>query len=338
VNDERFYRISLAIVLLFVAGFVLKLTRPFVFPFLLAVFMSYIFDPVIEALTKLGIPKAAAGALVLVGAFVVLALLGLALFSSARMFAAELPKYQERIVGLVKSLEEGAAGLPLKIPVTSYLQRIEVSRIAGFTLSAVGSLVGLLSKLLLLFLFLAFIVAGRGRGMAKLRKALSREHEPQVIGVIKTINRQIRKYLVIKTAMSLVNGLTVWIVLSLFHVDFALMFAFLAFLLNYIPSVGSVIAAILRVSFAFFQFGTPWVALWVLIITGGSDTLMGNFVEPRVMGKGLGLSPLVVLFSLLFWGWLWGIPGMIMAVPIVAAVKISCQNIPSLRPAAILMG
>jgi predicted PurR-regulated permease PerM len=79
------------------------------------------------------------------------------------------------------------------------------------------------------------------------------------------------------------------------------------------------------------------VPLWILIITVGLDTAMGNLVEPRIMGKGLGLSPLVVLFSLLFWGWLWGIPGIIMAVPLVAVVKIVCQNVPVLRPFALLM-
>jgi predicted PurR-regulated permease PerM len=121
-------------------------------------------------------------------------------------------------------------------------------------------------------------------------------------------------------------------------VDFAPLFGFLAFLLNYIPNVGSLIATVLRVGFAFFQFGTFWVPFWILVITVGLDTLMGNLVEPRIIGKGLGLSPLVVFFSLVFWGWLWGIPGMIMAVPLVAVIKIVCQNVPSLRPGAVLMG
>jgi hypothetical protein len=93
-----------------------------------------------------------------------------------------------------------------------------------------------------------------------------------------------------------------------------------------------------RVSFAFFQFGTIWVPLWILIITGSTDAILGNFVEPRIMGKGLGLSPLVVLFSLFFWGWLWGIPGMVLAVPLAAVIRIICQNIPSLKPLAVMMG
>jgi AI-2 transport protein TqsA len=160
----------------------------------------------------------------------------------------------------------------------------------------------------------------------------------RVRSMLEAINGQVRKYLVIKTAMSLVNGLMVWIVLALFGVDFAALFGLLAFLLNFIPSIGSLLATALRVGFAFFQFGTFWTPLWILVVTVSLDTVMGSFLEPKIMGKGLGLSPLLVFFSLLFWGWLWGIPGMILSVPLTAVVKIVCQNIPALRPVAVLMG
>ena len=130
----------------------------------------------------------------------------------------------------------------------------------------------------------------------------------------------------------------VWIVLKIFGVDFAFLFGLLAFALNYIPNIGSLIATALRVGFAFFQFGNFWTPFWILIITTVLDNILGNIVEPRVMGKGLGLSPLLVFFSLLFWGWLWGIPGMILSVPLTAVVRIVCQNIPALRPVAVLMG
>ena len=138
--------------------------------------------------------------------------------------------------------------------------------------------------------------------------------------------------------MSLANGLMVWIVLLFFGVDFAALFGLLAFFLNFIPNIGSVIASVLRVGFAFFQFGNFWTPFWILVVTDGLDMILGNILEPRIMGKGLGLSPLLVFFSLLFWGWLWGIPGMILSVPLTAVVKIVCQNVPALRPVAVLMG
>jgi predicted PurR-regulated permease PerM len=121
-------------------------------------------------------------------------------------------------------------------------------------------------------------------------------------------------------------------------VDFAAAHGFLAFVLNFIPNFGSFIAAALRFLLTYVQFGTPWIALAVLVTTVGADTLLGSFIEPRLMGRELDLSPLVVFFALVFWGWLWGVPGMVLAVPITAVVKIVCDNIPSLRFLGVLMG
>jgi predicted PurR-regulated permease PerM len=97
------------------------------------------------------------------------------------------------------------------------------------------------------------------------------------------------------------------------------------------------VATILPLIIAAFQFDNLWPAFWIFIILGTIQMSIGNFIEPRLMGEGLGLSPLVVLFSLFFWGWLWGIPGMILAVPIAAVIKIVCSNIPSLEFVAALM-
>jgi predicted PurR-regulated permease PerM len=337
MEDRKFFRLSISLVVVFVILVVLKAARDVIYPFLLAVFISYVIDPFMAFLIRLKIPKAAAIVLILLAAFAILSLIGIVIYSSGKTLAAELPRFEQRVSDLGEWLEKGVAGIPLKHRAGAWIEKINLKGIASFVLGTMGPVVGLFSKLFLLFLFLAFIVSGRGRVTVKIRKALTPERSAQVMGALDKINSQVRKYLLIKTAMSLVNGLTVWLVLEIFGVDFAPLFGFLAFLLNYIPNVGSLIAAVLRVGFAFFQFGTFWVPFWILVITVGLDTLVGNMVEPRIMGKGLGLSPLVVFFSLVFWGWLWGIPGMIMAVPLVAVIKIVCQNVPSLRPGAILM-
>jgi predicted PurR-regulated permease PerM len=182
-----------------------------------------------------------------------------------------------------------------------------------------------------------FIIAGRGRGVEKAIAAAGPGYTDRICQALGELNRQVRKYIVIKTAMSLANGLMVWVVLTLFRVDFAAIFGLMAFFLNYVPNIGSLIATVLRVGFAYFQFGNFWVAFWVLVVTVGLDTLIGQFIEPKVMGSGLGLSPLVVVFSLVFWGWLWGIPGLLVAVPLTAVVKIACRNLPGLEPVASLM-
>jgi AI-2 transport protein TqsA len=336
MTDSAYFQAALAIVVIFVAGVVLKLARPIFIPFILAVFLSYIIDPVLTFLTGCRCPRPAAVVIVLVLMFVFLYLAGVLVYSSGKAFVTELPKYQERLTEVSGLVQKTADRFKIDIPAA--VAGVDANRIGGFVLKAIGPFMGLLVKLLLVFLFLVFIVAGRGRAEVKIPKAIGAGHAGRVRGILERINVQVRKYLVIKTVMSLVNGLTVWLVLTVFGVDFAALFGLLAFLLNFIPSVGSVLAAGLRVGFAFFQFGTFWTPFWILVLTSGSDLIMGNLVEPRIMGKGLGLSPLLILFSLLFWGWLWGIPGMILSVPLTAVIKIICQNISALRPIAVLMG
>jgi len=268
--------------------------------------------------------------------FVSLYLFGMLAYSSGKAFVAELPKYQDRLSDIARFLEKGVG--PFKVDLSSALNTLDIGKAGAFILRAIGPFVGLLGKLLLVFLFLVFIVAGRGRFGLKLAGTLDEGRAGRARGIIAAIDAQIRKYLVIKTAISIANGVMVWIVLVFFGVDFAALFGLVAFFLNYIPNIGSWIATVLRVSFAFFQFGTFWTPFWVLVITNGLDLILGNVIEPRVTGKGLGLSPLLVFFSLVFWGWLWGIPGMILSVPLTAVIKIVCQNIPTLRPVAVLMG
>jgi AI-2 transport protein TqsA len=336
VDEDRIYRTATAVVVLFVAGVVLKLARPVLIPFVLAVFLSYLIDPALTLLTRCRCPRPGAVLIVLALMFVVLYFLGALVYSSGKSLVGELPKYQQRLDDIVRIAQNGVG--PFKVDLASAVGNLDIDRLAAGILGAIGPFFGFIGKLLLVFLFLIFIVSGRGRAAAKITKALGEGRAGRVRSILEAINAQVRKYLVIKTAMSLLNGLMVWVVLALFGVDFAALFGLLAFLLNFIPNIGSMIATALRVGFAFFQFGTFWPPFWIMVVTVGLDNVLGNFLEPKVMGKGLGLSPLLVFFSLLFWGWLWGIPGMILSVPLTAVIKIACQNIPALRPVAVLMG
>ncbi len=336
MDDNKYIKAALAIIVLFVAGVVLKLARPVLIPFILAVFLSYIIDPALTFLTRCRCPRPSAVLIVLALMFVSLYLMGAIVYSSGKALVAELPKYQGRLSEITGFLQNGLG--PFKFDLSSVIGSLDIGKIGTFILGAIGPFVGMLGKILLVFVFLVFIVAGRGRFAAKLAGALDEGRAVRARGILAAIDAQIRKYLVIKTAVSAANGLMVWAVLALFGVDFAIFFGLVAFFLNFIPNIGSFLAAVLRVGFAFFQFGTFWAPFWILIITNGLDMVLGNILEPRVMGKGLGLSPLLVFFSLLFWGWLWGIPGMILSVPLTAVARIVCQNVPSLRPVAVLMG
>jgi len=336
VDDNKVLKAALAIVILFIVGVVLKLARPVLIPFILAVFLSYIIDPALTFLVRCRCPRTSALLIVLAFLFVLLFLMGVFVYSSGKALVNDLPKYQGRLTEIARFLESILG--PIEIDLSSVLRSVDINKAGAFILKSIGPFVGLLGKLLLVFLFLVVIVAGRGRFAGKLARVFEGGRAGQARAILGAIDAQIRKYLVIKTAVSAGNGLMVWIVLALFGVDFAAFFGLVAFFLNYIPNIGSFVAAVLRVGFAFFQFGTFWTPFWILVITNGLDMVLGNLIEPRIMGRGLGLSPLLVFFSLLFWGWLWGIPGMILSVPLTALIRIVCQNVPSLRPVAVLMG
>lgn len=336
MDENKILKAALAIVVLFIFGVVLKLARPVLLPFILAVFLSYIIDPALTFLVRCRCPRPSALLTVLAFLFVLLFLTGAFIYASGKALVTDLPKYQGRLAEIARFIESALG--PIELDLSSVLRTIDINKAGAFILRSIGPFVVLLGKLLLVFLFLVAIVAGRGRFAVKLARIFEGGRAARVQAVLGAIDAQIRKYLVIKTAISAANGLMVWIVLALFGVDFAAFFGLVAFFLNYIPNIGSFVAAVLRVGFAFFQFGTFWTPFWILVITNGLDMVLGNLIEPRIMGRGLGLSPLLVFFSLIFWGWLWGIPGMILSVPLTALVRIVCQNVPSLRPVAVLMG
>ena len=217
------------------------------------------------------------------------------------------------------------------------MEDLDINRVGGLLLSSLGPFFSFISNLFLIFVFVIFILAGRGKTKTKIKSSFDARRSKKIIDVIQNIDGQIQKYLAIKTVVSFITGAIATLVLMIFGVDFAIVFGFLTFLLNYIPTIGSIVATILPLIIAAFQFDNLWPAFWIFIILGTTQMAIGNFIEPRLMGEGLGLSPLVVLFSLFFWGWLWGIPGMILAVPIAAIIKIVCSNVPSLEFVAALM-
>ena len=137
--------------------------------------------------------------------------------------------------------------------------------------------------------------------------------------------------------MSLLTAVLSYIVMVLLGVDFPVLWAFIIFILNYIPYIGSLIASLLPGLFAIFQFASFWPFIYIFVAVEAVQILVGNYIEPKVMGKTLNLSPLVVVIALSFWGAIWGILGMILSVPIVSILIIICAQFPSTRPVAVML-
>lgn len=321
---------SLVIIVIFIGGVVLRLAKPVLFPFFLAIFLSFILYPVLDFLNRIHIPKAFSVIFLLIITFFIIYLLGALFYSSGKAFASEFPKYGQKISSILTTLQQKFKLTSFNWETVDWIGKLDINKIGGFFLSSLGPFFSFMSNLFLIFIFLVFILAGRGRTKIKIKNSFDSSRASIIIDVIQNIDSQIQRYLAIKTVVSLITGILATIVLMIFGVDFAIVFGFLTFLLNYIPTVGSVIATLLPLIIAVFQFDTLWTAFWIFLFLGSIQMTIGSFIEPKLMGKGLGLSPLVVLFFLFFWGWLWGIPGMILAVPMAAIIKIVCSNIPPL--------
>ncbi|MCZ6650860.1 MAG: AI-2E family transporter, partial [Acidobacteria bacterium] len=190
-----------------------------------------------------------------------------------------------------------------------------------------------LSNLVLVLLTIGFILAEAAGLPEKLSAAFGQNLD---LGHLETCRQQVQSYLVIKTLMSLVTGSIIAIVLALMGVDFPLLWGALAFLLNFIPTIGSIIAALPPLLLSLVQLG-PWYALGVMVLFLAVNMIIGNILEPALTGRQLGLSPLVVFVSLLFWGWVWGPVGMILSVPLTMIIKIILENTQDMRWVATLL-
>jgi len=273
--------------------------------------------------------------------FLVLFLLGWVVFSSTEALVETLPSYEAKISAFMFNIQASVLALAERfdIQVTDFrwTDAIEFSSITSVLTTGVGSFIKFLSTTFLILLFMLFILAGAGDLAGKVRMAFPEAQANRIGDVVATIDTKVRQYLVTKTLISLGTGLLTFLFLLALGVDFPLIWGLLAFVLNYIPNVGSVIAVLFPFFLSLLQFDTLVAPMLVLILLGGIQMLMGNVIEPRIMAFSLNLSPLLILVSLIFWGWLWGVLGMMLAVPLTATIKIITENIEPLKPLSVLM-
>jgi predicted PurR-regulated permease PerM len=209
------------------------------------------------------------------------------------------------------------------------LQNIDIQPLLTGFLNSLTSAAG---NVFVIIIYVAFILAEEKFFYKKLHAVSRTEHQQANLDqVIDQIVKSIRQYLSVKTQMSLLTGLLSYFILLAFQVDFAVLWAFLIFLLNYIPYIGSFFATLFPALFAMFQFQSAWMLLWVFLAIQVVQFGVGNVLEPKVMGRQLNLSPLGVMLALSFWGAIWGILGMFLSVPITSVMLISFSRFESTR-------
>ena len=341
MKNNNLLAVILGLIAVFVIGVVLLELKSVLLPFAISLLLSIIFKPVVLRLKKGRVPMAISLFGVLMIFFLVLFLLGWVVFSSTEALVETLPSYEAKISAFMFNIQASVLALAERfdIQVTDFrwTDAIEFSSITSVLTTGVGSFIKFLSTTFLILLFMLFILAGAGDLAGKVRMAFPEAQANRIGDVVATIDTKVRQYLVTKTLISLGTGLLTFLFLLALGVDFPLIWGLLAFVLNYIPNVGSVIAVLFPFFLSLLQFDTLVAPMLVLIILGGIQMLMGNVIEPRIMAFSLNLSPLLILVSLIFWGWLWGVLGMMLAVPLTATIKIITENIEPLKPLSVLM-
>jgi AI-2 transport protein TqsA len=339
MRDSKLVLIFLGILAFIAVGFVLHILEPILVPFVVAVFLSRIFGPLNKALRRRRVPAALSILLILILVSIGLAIFGSAVYSSVQAFTTSLPKYQDRFKELLAGVSGWLASIPFlhnQVQRINWQEAVKGTAVAGWAAATLTSFLLFFNDAFLVLLFLVFLLSGSEEFPGKLRRALDPEKAERLSGMMHNIEAGIRRYIVTKTLFNLMVGALVTALLAAFGVDFPLLWGLLAFLAHYIPSVGAVISVGLPTIFLFLQF-SPGMALLIALLNAALQFVMGNAVEPRIMGSSLDLSPLLVLITLIFWGWLWGPWGMVLSVPITSAIKIICENVEPLRPIAVLM-
>lgn len=334
MQDNRFVIPFLGIIALVLIGFVLKAAQVVVLPLIIAWLLSYLFAPVVKFLASHKVPTGAAVLavlLILVGFFYLIGM-----FVQTRVMGF-IGQYDEYAVQLNQIASDAMA--KFNIPQNYFDEFDWAGKVGTGLVTLSGSFVSLVSNMGMILIFLVFMLLGKPYSQRKIEQAFPDHRAKKITEVTGSITGQISRYLSIKLMISAITAILVWAVLVIMKVDFPVTWAVFTFLLNFIPTVGSVIATIPPVLVALVQFYPGfWPAVIVLILLLLIQQTMGSFIEPKLMGDSLNLSPVVILLSLVFWGWLWGIVGALLSVPIAAAIKIVCENIEALKPISVLMG
>ncbi|GAB6090456.1 AI-2E family transporter [Spirochaeta dissipatitropha] len=333
MENHRLQTALLSIIALVLVGTVLHMIGSFVLPLVIAGLLAFAVYPIIRKLTSFHVPRILAISVVLLLILGVGFLVGFILYTSGQQLLRQFPGYQRRFIEIIEAL---AANFDIPQEIVAELNILRT--VSAYLFSLSGGFISFLSGFVMVMLFLLFILVEAPYIGDKMEAALKGNRSKKILDLTIHINQQVGHYIGLKILTSGFTGGIVAVGFGLVGVDFAIIWGILTFLFNFIPNIGSIIISAVSFLFIVVQFyPEPQAIIIALSIMWLSQLIIGNIVDPKLQGDRLNLSPVVIIFSLLFWGWLWGIVGMFLAVPLTMVIKIICGNIPSLQGISILM-
>lgn len=342
-KTPKVVKFSLSLISLFLVIWVLIIGKTIIIPFVIALFLTFTYDPIINKLTQWRVPRGLAVLLTMLLSVLLLYLMGMLIYSSAQAFVEQFPKYEQRMMVLLKDVVssiEGIIGENLNADYLKNINWLDTLRefsIASNLVSGIGNFFNFFGKTLIVIIFMAYMLMGKPNLDSKINKAFPEEKARRINEMLEAATLKIQKYLSTKLLVSTITSLLSLTIFLIFDLDFPIFWAVVIFVLNFIPNIGSIIASVLPVLFSILQFGSIYEALWLFIAIGIVQFIMGNVLEPRWMGYTLNLSPLVVILSLIFWGYIWGIAGMLLSVPILATLTIVTERIEPLKSISVFL-
>ncbi|MEO8209908.1 MAG: AI-2E family transporter [bacterium] len=338
------YRFLNIVAGLFLAGFCVfaaKELSSILIPFVLALIISFVFEPFFQWLKSKNIPQGIAIIIILISIIVIANIASVFIVASVNSFSSNFSVYEDKFFKLVNEL-----AISLKLS-SEEIQRIndflnfkhllKESSITEFIANFLTGFVSIFGDFVLILLYIIFILSELGNIKERVKIAFTDERAAGISQTLDSIFKDVRTYISGKTIISLILGISSGLVLWIFGVDFYFIWAFLIFISHYIPNIGAIFGITLPAIVMFLQFDNIVTPIIVTCILIALDNIIGNIIEPKVLGDRLNLSPLLLLLSLFAGEYMWGIVGMILSVPIVSMLKIVLMNFESTKPMAILM-
>ena len=338
----RQIRTILAVFSLFLLIFVMKTAKDILLPLVIALFIFILVNPLLNRLDRLKVPNILSIIASLALVVLVFVIIVYVLFQMVNMILGRLGSYSERIAEFDAFISVYLARLfDVEDSNYSFLNSLNIdwiSLVRSYLTSFSTRFLGIMSDSMMSFVYLLFLLMERRSFASKMLAILDKDKGERFTKVAMRMNRQVSKYLFVKIIISAATGLMFYLVALLTGLDFALLWGILAFVLNFIPTIGSIIVTVGTILMAFIQFMPEWGRIiYVGLMMTSIEMVLGNILDPKLQGVQLNISPIVILIALAIWGYIWGLVGMFLAVPLTSMIQIVCANIPSLKKVAIFL-
>ncbi len=328
--------VLLAMVVILLLGFAMYAAGPIIVPLLFGLFLAILVHPLVCIMGR-RMPWGLAVAVVMLAITLVIVIAGVFFISSLRSLLANVPQYTARFKDEFTHLADLLHQRGLKVGMTDLKLEENISRAVRVAGMWLGSILAVVGKLLVSLVLMVFALLESRYFNRKVIMAWGPQRGEAILRSLDPLVRSVEQYLETKTIVSLVTGTVAYLVCLAIGIDYAFLWGVGVFVLNYLPYFGPWIAIVPPVSIAFLQFVSPTRGIVAFVALGIVQFASGNIFEPQLMGRSLKISPLFILASILFWGWYWGVAGVVLSIPLSVALVLSAGRVKKFKPIALFL-